>query len=284
MLVDGRTIGMSEAFGDRMKTYEGIETVQRFIPTLPVVIRLDGRSFSAYTAGMARPYDPLMSATMVATTKALVEETNAVIGYTQSDEITLVLYSDSIDSQTWFDGKKFKTVTCLASFCSVTFYRMIVLAFPNKATGPIPTFDCRAFNMPSKVEAANCVLWREQDATKNAISMVASHYYSHGELNGKTGKERQEMLFAKGVNFNDYPPFFKRGTFVQRRKTARKFTPDELAVLPPKHNARMNPDLVIERTDVVEVEMPSFSKVINRVEVVFDGADPVVASCEDGNS
>jgi len=263
-----------------MKFFEGIETVQRFIPTLPIVVRLDGRSFSAYTSRMARPYDPLMSATMVATTKALVEETNAVVGYTQSDEITLVLHSDSIGSQVWFDGKKQKTLSCLASFCSVTFYRMIVLVFPDKATGPVPTFDCRAFNMPSKAEAANCVLWREQDATKNAISMAARHYYSHKELDGKTGKEKQEMLFAKGVNFNDYPPFFKRGTFVQRRKTSRRFTPEEISALPPRHNARTNPDCVVERTDIVEVEMPPFSRVTNRVEVVFEGAEPVTMSRE----
>jgi tRNA(His) guanylyltransferase len=269
---------MTDALGDRMKLFEGIETVQRFIPTLPVVVRLDGRSFSNYTSGMAKPYDPLMSKTMVATTRALVEETNAVIGYTQSDEITLVLYSDSIDSQIWFDGKKFKTVTCLASFCSVMFYRMLLLVFPDKATGPIPTFDCRAYNTPSKVEAVNAVLWREMDATKNAISSAARFYYSHSDIDGKTGSEKQEMLFQKGVNFNDYPAFFKRGTFIQRRKSIRKFMPEELAVLPLKHNARRNPDLMVERTDFVELDMPPFAKVTNRVEVVFDGAEPVVAS------
>lgn len=266
---------MQDAMGDRMKEFEGIETGQRFIPLLPIVVRLDGRSFSSYTKWMERPYDVLMSRTMIETTKALVRETNAVIGYTQSDEITLILYSDAFDSEIWFDGKKQKMISCLASFCSVTFYRLICEANPEKKTAPLPTFDCRAYNAPSKTEAVNAVLWREKDATKNAISSAARSLYSHKDIEGKTGSEKQEMLFAKGVNFNKYPAAFKRGTFIQRRKVVRTFTKDELEVLPPKHKARKDPDLKIERTDVVELEMPSFSKVINRVEVIFDGADPV---------
>jgi len=265
-------------FGDRIKLFEGVETDQRFIPLLPIVIRLDGRSFSSYTSKMNRPFDERMVRAMVETTKALVKETNAVVGYTQSDEITLILYSDNFDSQIWFDGKKNKTISCLASLCSVTFFKEIVSRIPEKMDGPVPTFDCRAFNVPNKVEAVNSVLWREIDATKNAISMAARHYYSHSEIDGKTGSEKQELLFAKGINFNDYPSFFKRGTFIQRKKTVRKYTPDEIVVLPQKHNTRLNPDLEIERTDVVEVEMPPFSKVVNRVEVVFDGADPIVKS------
>lgn len=266
-------------FGDRVKLYEGIEADQRFIPLLPIVVRLDGRSFSSYTSKMTRPYDTRMITAMVDTTKALVEETGAVIGYTQSDEITLVLYSSSIDSQVWFDGKKFKIISCAASFCSNEFYKRICERMPDKV-GSQPTFDCRAFNVPNKVEAANAVLWREMDATKNAISMAARHYYSHAELEGKNGKEKQEMLFVKGVNFDKYPPHFKRGTFIQRRTIRRRFTDEELQFLPQKHNARMNPGVEIERSDVVELQMPSFVKVTNRVEVVFDGAEPVVMSEE----
>ena len=265
-------------FGDRIKYFEGIETAQHFIPTLPIVIRLDGRSFSSYTHGMTQPFDERMSRAMVETTKALLEETNAVIGYTQSDEITLVLYSGSFDSQVWFDGKKMKIVSCLASFCSTTFYRAIIKEFPEKASSKLPTFDCRAFNVPSKVEAANAVLWREMDATKNAISSATRCYYSPAQMEGKNGSDKQEMLHQVGVNFNDYPAFFKRGTFIQRRKTVRKFTPDEIAVLPPKHDARAKPDLVVERTDIVQLAMPPFAKVVNRVEVVFDGAEPEVRS------
>lgn len=269
---------MNDSLGDRMKLYEGIETSQQFMPTLPIVVRLDGRSFSSYTSGMDKPFDPRMAGAMIETTKELVAETNAVIGYTQSDEISLVLYSDNVDSQVWFDGKKFKIATCLASFCSVAFYRRITATCPEKATSPVPTFDCRAFNVPNKVEAANCILWRELDATKNAISSAARLYYSHRELFGKNSNEKQEMLFAKGVNFNEYPALFKRGTFIQRRKVVRKFTQEELDCLPPHHNARTNPDLEITRTCFDIIVMPPFSKVTNRVEVIFEGANPIVAT------
>lgn len=270
---------MKDSFGDRIKLFEGIEAEQKFIPLLPIVIRLDGRSFSSYTSGMEKPFDRKMSEAMIRTTIALVKETGAVIGYTQSDEITLVLYSDCLDSKIWFDGKKFKIISCAASFCANEFYRSITELMPSK-TGSAPSFDCRAFNVPNKMEAANVVLWRELDASKNAISSAARFYYSHKELDGKTGSEKQELLFCKGVNFNDYPAFFKRGTFVQKRKTVRKFTVDEIEKLPQKHLARTSPDLEVERTDIVQIDMPRFSKVINRVEVVFDGADPVVDSDE----
>ncbi|KKL92895.1 hypothetical protein LCGC14_1880070, partial [marine sediment metagenome] len=106
---------MSDNFGDRMKMYEKAESGRRFMPLLPVYARLDGRSFSRFTKGFNRPYDKRMSEAMIDTTKYLVEETNALIGYSQSDEISLVWYSDSIDSQIFFDGKIQKMVSVLAA-------------------------------------------------------------------------------------------------------------------------------------------------------------------------
>jgi len=141
-----------------------------------------------------------------------------------------------------------------------------------------PTFDCRAFVVPNKTEAANQVLWRERDSTKNAISSAAYCKYSAVQLHKKSSNQKQEMLFQAGVNFNDYPAFFKRGVFVQRKKCIRKFTSDEIDKLPKQHEARSNPDLMIERQEIVAVEMPPFSKVTNRVEVIFDGADPITTS------
>ncbi|MBL8909330.1 MAG: hypothetical protein JNM17_01385 [Archangium sp.] len=85
-------------------------------------------------------------------------------------------------------------------------------------------------------------------------------------------------MFQKGINWNDYPAFFKRGTFVQRRSVKRKFTAAELELLPPKHEARRNPELEVERTEVREIDMPPFGKVINRVGVLFDGEEPRVAT------
>lgn len=271
---------MNDEFGDRMKLFEGFETNQCFMPMLPIVVRLDGRSFSAYTKGLERPFDITFKKAMAETTKRLVEETNAIIGYTQSDEITLILYSDNMNSQVWFNGEKFKIVSCLASLCSVTLDRIMYPYFVKKGiSNRLPTFDCRAYNVPSKTEAVNALLWREMDAYKNSVSSAARFYHSHNELDRKNTDQKKEMLLARGVTFEDYPDICKRGVFVQRKKTIRGFTQGEIELLSIKHEARSNPDLMVERTDVVEIKMPKFVDVANRVEVVFDGEEPIVSKC-----
>lgn len=269
---------MSDDLGDRMKMYEMAEAGRNLIPLLPAMARIDGRSFSSFTKGMDRPYDVRMSGLMVSLTKFLVQETNACMGYTQSDEITLTWFSDDIRSEIFFAGRIQKMVSVLSGMAAVKFSALMEHLLPTEYRDKLPHFDVRVWNVPNKVEAANCFLWRELDATKNSIGMAASAYYSHKELMGKHSGEKQEMLFQKGVNWNDYPPFFKRGSFIQRRKTLRKFTHDELICLPPKHEACVNPNLQVERTDYVVVEMPPFSKVVNRVGVVFDGESPLTES------
>jgi tRNA(His) 5'-end guanylyltransferase len=210
---------------------------------------------------------------MVETTRALMTETCALLGYTQSDEISLCWYSDSLKSQVYFDGRVQKMVGDLAAFASLVFNELLVDGLPEKA-GQRARFDARVWTVPNLQEVANTFLWRELDATKNSVSMAASHYYSHRELQNKHGGEMQDMLHAKGINWNDYPAFFKRGTFLQRRLVAKPFTSEELERLPEKHEARRNPDLVVERQVVVEVDMPPFSKVTNRVDVLL-GALPL---------
>jgi tRNA(His) 5'-end guanylyltransferase len=138
----------------------------------------------------------------------------------------------------------------------------------------LPVFDCRVFQLPNRTEAVNAFLWREKDATKNIISMAARSFYPHRELDGKSSAEMQEMIFQKGQNFNDYPAFFKRGTFVRRITEERLFTPEELVRIPEKHLP--SPDTRVTRSRVVELEMPVFTKVLNREAVVFEGAAPVV--------
>ncbi len=269
---------MNDDFGDRMKLLEQNEAGRRTLPLLPVCVRLDGKGFSKYTKNMQRPYDERFSNVMMSTTKALVENTNACIGYTQSDEISLILHSETYESQIFFDGKIQKIVSVLASMATAHFNRFVHNYIPAELTPIYPgLFDCRVWNVPTKSEAANAILWREQDATKNAISMAARHYYSHKELMNQNGKQMQEMLFKKGVNFNDYPSFFKRGTFFQRRKALKILSESELALIPEPHRSEVAGKQV-ERTEVVRLEMPPFGRVKNRVEVVFNGAVPVSES------
>jgi tRNA(His) guanylyltransferase len=266
-----------DEFGDRMKMYEMAEAGRYFTPLLPIVARLDGCNFSSFTHGFVRPYDKRMTDIMVATTKYLVETTQAKCGYTQSDEISLVFYSDSFKSQIFLDGRIHKMVSRLAGRTS-SFFTRVLPKYLEERSDAIIEFDCRCWQLPDLMEATNAVLWREMDATKNSVSMAAQHYYSHKQLQDLGRADMMDLLMEKGVNWNDYPPYFKRGTYVQRKRTVRKFTVEEIDKLPIKHEARTNPDLEVERSDVVVIDMPPLAKVTNRVDVVIFGADPVVVT------
>lgn len=265
---------MHDDLGDRMKLYESAEAGRRFMPLLPILARIDGRSFHTFTRGMERPFDPTFSSCMLDTTVELVRHTGACMGYTQSDEITLAWHRETTQSQMWFDGRIAKMTSQLAAQATLMFYRLVLDRMPKYADR-MPTFDARVWMVPNQTEGANCFLWREWDATKNSITMAASAYYSHKQLQGRNSREKHDMLHEKGVNWNDYPTLFKRGAYVQRRNISTPFTEQEIETLPPKHFARTNPDLVIERSVVSVLDMPVFGSITNREAVVFYGADPL---------
>jgi tRNA(His) 5'-end guanylyltransferase len=262
--------------GDRMKSLE-----QRFshtvMPKLPTIARIDGRSFHNFTRGLERPYDIRLSNLMVATTKFLVQETNARCGYTQSDEISLVWLSENDSEETFFGGKLSKLVSVVGSLATAYFNRHLPAYIPEKAEA-MPVFDNRVFQVPTHDEACNVFIWREQDAVRNSIQMSARSVFSHTECHKKNTKQLQDMLFSKGINWNNYPRFFRRGTYVRRRVIEREFTPEELANLPPKHEALTNPSMVVKRTVIMEEDFPPLTKIQNRSGVILFGADPIVQS------
>jgi tRNA(His) 5'-end guanylyltransferase len=271
-----------DSLGDRMKLYEGMEAGRRLMPLLPALARIDGRAFHSFTSGMDRPFDAAFSACMVDTTAALVRDTGACMGYTQSDEITLAWHSRTTQIQIWFDGRVAKMTSQLAAQATLTFYRLVLERMPEYADR-LPTFDARVWNVPNRAEGANVFLWREWDATKNSVSMAASAYYSHKALMGKNSAQKHDMLRANGVNWNDYPALFKRGAYVQRRTVSVPFSDEELDRLPPKHEARTNPALVVERSVCAVVDLPPLAGVLNREAVIFDGAIHEVAAPKEPN-
>lgn len=201
-----------DALGDRLKEYERLETEAKFLPMIPVYARIDGRCFSKFTKGMRRPYDTHMSDMMIATTKYLVEETGALTGYTQSDEISLIWLQEDPKSDILFSGKKQKMVSSLAALATAKFVQLS----SGEHTSRLPTFDARVFNIPNKMEGMNCIMWRVQDAVKNSVSMAAQSMFSHKDLQGKKVNEMKDMMMNKGVYWNEYPQFFKEGSFVKR--------------------------------------------------------------------
>ncbi len=263
-----------DPMGDRLKAYELKETSRTFFKQLPVYARIDGRGFSRLTKGLERPYDIDFSKVMQATTLNLVEKTNAKIGYTQSDEISLVWQVENPEDEMFFSGKVQKICSVLTTLTTSIF--MLELSKNEKLCELIqrlPHFDCRVFQLPSETEAANTFLWRERDATKNAVSMAARSFYSHSALQNKSASEMQEMIFQAGQNFNDYPAFFKRGTFLQR-KLNENYIEDEVWNKIP--DDKKPESRVLIRSDVKIIDMPIFGSVSNREDVIFRGEDPKI--------
>lgn len=244
---------------DRMKKYENV-TNTRLVPRLPIIVRIDGRAFHTFCRNMNRPYDCFMSSLMLETTKYLVDESNAVIGYTQSDEINLILYNGNPQSESMFDGRTQKLCSILAALATAKFNRRIFDYFDEKNyITSFPVFDCRVFNVPCKSEAVNVLVWRELDATRNSITMAAQSQYSHNELMNKNTDQMQEMLFQKGINWNDYPTFFKRGTYVRRL---------------PYESVIGNVNVI--RNKIEELDLPPIQRIVNKIEVIFDNQPPIL--------
>jgi tRNA(His) 5'-end guanylyltransferase len=256
-----------------MKAYEARESARRFLPGLPIYARIDGRGFSRFTKGLVRPFDQRMSLAMLSATRRLVQETHARIGYVQSDEISLVWLAEDVTGSVFFDGKIQKMCSVLAGMATAAFTRAVLNSDPTFAAyaEKLPHFDCRVIELPNKTEAANMFLWRNLDATKNAVSMACRHYYPHKEMHGQGQADQHEMLHVQGVNFNNYPAFFKRGVWVRRVLVERPFTPQELERIPEAH--RPEPNTLVTRSEIRSFDLPKFSSVLNREAVIFDGAE-----------
>jgi tRNA(His) 5'-end guanylyltransferase len=136
-------------------------------------------------------------------------------------------------------------------------------------------FDCRIYQTPTLEDACAQLLWRENDATKNSVSMLARSVFSHKQIDNLNRNEMQDkMMNELGVNWNDLDIKFKRGTYIKRVKQCSAFTTEELNNLPIKHKAHKNPDLVIERSIIKEINYPIFNKISNKIDVIFYDAEP----------
>ena len=225
--------------GERMKEYEKVSRIKLMRRT-PVIIRLDGCHFHTWTRGLDRPFDRNLMHIMQKTMLALCEQIQGcVLGYTQSDEITLVLVDyQRIESMAWFDNQVQKMCSVAASIATSAFEKALheeideleadaqkyywdnqlftqeeclekrYLLIDKKWKA---NFDARAFNIPIH-EVINNLIWRQQDATRNSILSVAQSLYPHKELQGIGTKELQnKILTEKNVNWNDYKTDEKRG-------------------------------------------------------------------------
>jgi len=256
---------------DRMLNYEGREARRTFIPRLPIMVRLDGRSFHKTTRYCERPFDAGFHSLMAAVAKTLAGETTAPCAYVQSDEITLALWCDNRDAEPYFGGRVQKIVSSLAGMASAEF-NAVGRGYTDALPSIPAAFDCRAWQVPSLEEAANVFVWREQDASRNSVQMAARAVFSHKQCHGKNAGQLQEMLHEKGINWNDYPDWCKRGTYLIRRKVLRALTEAEITLIPEKH---MPENGIVEEHEHAE-EHPRLTSVSNRVGYLFGGSDAEV--------
>lgn len=229
------------SLGTRMKEYEYVE--RRYLMRRQVtLLRLDGKAFHSFTRGFQKPFDSVLMESMWETAKYLCENIMGCrVAYTQSDEITLLLtdYED-ISTQAWFDKNIQKMCSISASMATLAFNKAFaekVADYESTATDEelkqlatykkrinTALFDSRVYNIP-KEEVCNAFIWRQQDATRNAIQMVGQANFSHKELQGKSCNLIQDMLFqAKQLNFNNLPTYQKRGACIVKETYMKEET------------------------------------------------------------
>jgi tRNA(His) 5'-end guanylyltransferase len=224
-----------DSLGDRMKKQYEIRS-QSFLPRRTyAIIRLDGCHFHSYTRDLQRPYDKGLMDDMNETAKFLCENIQGcAFAYVQSDEISLLLtdFAD-ITTEAWFDGNVQKITSISAAMAAAKFNELrLMRLFPVDSSGmrerhisqadvihqKLAFFDSRVFTIPDPVEVENYFIWRQQDATRNSIQMVAQSKFSQKELQNKSTNVLQEMLWSKHqINWNNYNAGFKRGRIIAKR-------------------------------------------------------------------
>lgn len=217
--------------GDRMKeNYENRAKTQLLRRT-PVIIRLDGKAFHTFTRGFKKPFDNILTEAMQQTMLTLCKEIQGcVLGYTQSDEITLILTDyKKLETAAWFDYDVQKICSVSASIATLAFNKCFLKEMMQNKVGLANSvhfqawtkgalFDSRCFNIP-KEEVANCILWRQQDAIRNSINSVGQANFSYKELQGlSTDQILKKLLEEKQIDWNKLPVHLQRGSCCIKRE------------------------------------------------------------------
>ena len=255
---------VKDSLGDRMKEFYEFRAKTKLVRRMPVIIRLDGKAFHTFTRGFAKPFDKRMIEAMQETTLELCKSIQGcVFGYTQSDEITLILVDyNAIDVSAWYDYEVQKMCSVAASMATLAFNRIFhnkirnfvnehykvitdketygeelsnsvneLLKSYNRAIEMGAMFDARCFNVPIN-DVCNCVLWRQKDATRNSINSLGQSWFKHKELDGKNTNQVQDMLFEKyGINWNNLSTVEKRGTAIIKDEEDKWIIDEEMPIL-----------------------------------------------------
>lgn len=231
---------MIDELGTRMKEqYEN--RTRMFLPRRTyTIIRLDGKAFHTYTRGLEKPFDAELYEDMDNAIIAMLPQIQgAKFAYTQSDEISILLTDfETPTTSAWFDGNIQKMVSVSASIITAEFNKrrakrwgrdlkahLIASAggeiegSPDIEPFELAFFDSRTFTIPDPIEVMNYFIWRNQDCSRNSVSMVAQANFSHKELHGKSTPDKHEMLRTKGINWaTDYTDGEKNGRLIVKQE------------------------------------------------------------------
>lgn len=216
---------MQDSLGDRMKSYEKQLTID---PNLPIIVRLDGKAFHTFTNKkyiisnanekyfkFEKPFDYFLWVSFHKTVQYLLSVQSIVIGYHQSDEISLLLLKENSNSQIFFNGEKSKLESILTSYTTLYFNEFIRYIVGPTETEMKAFFDARAFNVPTVDEVVNYFYWREKDAVRNSISAVAQKHFSHKQLQNKTSQEKIDMLTNINIDYYAVKEEYRRGSYLR---------------------------------------------------------------------
>lgn len=239
---------VNDALGARMKeNYENISKT-KLLRRTPVAIRIDGKAFHTFTRGFKKPFDDILIKSMEETMLYLCKNIQGcVLGYHQSDEITLILTDyKRFNSDAWFDYEVQKLCSIAASMATLAFNRIFgekvseylswhdynnyeVAIHNAKKQGAM--FDARCFNIPRE-EVTNLIYWRQLDAMRNSVQMVGQANFSHKQLDKKNQETIKKMLKdEKGIDWErDFATCYKRGTCCVRDYNGQWYVDTEIPI------------------------------------------------------
>lgn len=199
--------------GDRIKQEYEDKTRFQLVKKQYHIIRLDGKAFHTYTKGCKRPFDEKLMSDMDEVAKVLCSQIQgAKFAYTQSDEITIALTDfDSTETDLWFGGNIQKIASVSASMATANFNKI------RYDYGQLALFDSRVFSLSNYAEVLNIFIWRQLDAMKNSVQMVAHHHLGHKRCQNKNTDELKTILTENGTPWSDAPLGFQVGRMIYKQ-------------------------------------------------------------------
>lgn len=243
---------MNDSLGDRIKTYE--QETRLLLPRHTyTVLRLDGKAFHTFTRHLEKPHsEDLSSALDQAAGQLCRHMMGARFAYGQSDEYSFLLTDfEQQNSEAWFGGNVQKITSVAASIFTAEFNQFFRY---TRQGADLAYFDARVFSLPTSEEVVNYFIWRQQDAIKNSVSMLAYCHLSCRALMNKNTAERLALLQERGIDWHAYPPHVKYGRIVRKDQRERTVTWTH------RRTGQVHEEVVMESYWCVDTGIPVFTQ------------------------